>query len=116
MGLKDCSPHKGHYILADWEKRGIIKSIITQNVDGFHRLAGSKNVLELHGNLQTLHCQECKEVFPREGYLHGNIQCNCGGMLRPSVVLFGEMLPEHALDFQRKNQKRESFLLSWDHH
>lgn len=61
IGLKECSPHKGHCILADWEKRGILKSIITQNVDGFHRLAGSENVSELHGNLQTLHCQECKK-------------------------------------------------------
>lgn len=112
IGLKECSPHKGHCILADWEKRGILKSIITQNVDGFHRLAGSENVSELHGNLQTLHCQECKKEFPSEGYLHGHVQCNCGGLLRPSVVLFGEMLPEQALDFAaEESEKAELFIV-----
>lgn len=56
MGLKECSPHAGHYILADWERRGIVQSIITQNVDGFHQAAGSRNVAELHGTLQQVHC------------------------------------------------------------
>lgn len=112
IGLKECSPHKGHYILADWEKRGILKSIITQNVDGFHRLAGSESLSELHGNLQTLHCQECKKEYPSEGYLHGHIRCNCGGMLRPSVVLFGEMLTEQALDFvAEESEKAELFIV-----
>lgn len=112
IGLKECSPHKGHCILADWEKRGILKSIITQNVDGFHRLAGSENVSELHGNLQTLHCQECKKEFPSEGYLHGHVQCNCGGLLRPSIVLFGEMLPEQSLDFAaEESEKAELFIV-----
>ncbi|KML43379.1 NAD-dependent deacylase [Cytobacillus firmus] len=112
IGLKECTPHQGHYILADWEKRDIIKSIITQNVDGFHGLAGSKKISELHGNLQTLHCQKCKKEYPSEEYLHGQFQCNCGGVLRPSVVLFGEMLPEEALDFAAdETEKAELFIV-----
>ena len=56
LGLKDCTPHNGHKILAEWERVGLIKGIITQNVDGFHSEAGSENVMELHGTLQTVHC------------------------------------------------------------
>ncbi|KON89350.1 NAD-dependent deacetylase [Sporosarcina globispora] len=111
IGLKECKPHKGHYILADWEKRDIIKSIITQNVDGFHKLAGSKNISELHGDLQTLHCQKCKKEFPSEEYLHGHFQCSCAGVLRPSVVLFGEMLPEHALNFAADESERAELFI-----
>lgn len=111
-GLKECQPHKGHYILANWEKRGILQSIITQNVDGFHGLAGSRNIAELHGNLQTLHCQVCKKEFPSEEYLHDHYQCTCGGVLRPSIVLFGEMLPDQALDFAaEESEKAELFIV-----
>ncbi|CAM3485270.1 NAD-dependent protein deacetylase [Aeromicrobium ponti] len=111
-GLKECKPHKGHYILANWEKRGILQSIITQNVDGFHGLAGSRNIAELHGNLQTLHCQVCKKEYPSEEYLHDHYECTCGGVLRPSIVLFGEMLPDQALDFAaEESEKAELFIV-----
>jgi NAD-dependent deacetylase len=100
MGLKECKPHAGHYILADWERRGIIRSIITQNVDGFHQQAGSRNVAELHGTLQQVHCQECGRAFPNDEYIDEHYRCSdCGGILRPSIILFGEMLPEKAIDF-----------------
>ncbi|MBS4179446.1 NAD-dependent protein deacylase [Lederbergia citrea] len=97
LGLKDCRPHKGHELLAKWEKKGVIKSIITQNVDGFHGKAGSENVLELHGTLQRVHCQTCGKEYGNETYAEERFHCDCGGKLRPSVVLFGEMLPEDAL-------------------
>ncbi len=94
LGVKDCSPHKGHDILARWEREGVIQGIITQNVDGFHTVAGSDNVMELHGTLQKIHCQSCGQVYGNEMYEEETFYCKCGGKLRPSVVLFGEGLPE----------------------
>jgi NAD-dependent deacetylase len=95
--VNEYGPHQGHEILAKWEKKGIIKSIITQNVDGFHQMAGSKNVIELHGTLQKMHCQKCKRKYSNEVYVKEEYICECGGTIRPSVVLFGEMLPEDAV-------------------
>ncbi|MGJ7922340.1 NAD-dependent deacylase [Neobacillus sp. LXY-4] len=97
QSLKECKPHEGHYILAEWEKDGKIQSIITQNVDGFHHAAGNRRILELHGTLRTCHCSECGKTYPIEQFMGENVQCNCGGFIRPSVVLFGEALPEGAL-------------------
>ncbi len=94
LGISEFKPNKGHFLLAEWEKRGLLKGVITQNVDGFHFLAGSKKVYELHGTLQKLHCQTCKKTYSCNEYLHEVYVCECGGTLRPSIVLFGEMLPE----------------------
>lgn len=97
-GLLACRPHAGHAILAEWERHGRIRGIITQNVDGFHQQAGSRNVAELHGTLGTLRCLACERTYPAARYLQpdGTV-CGCGGFLRPAVVLFGEALPEAAL-------------------
>ena len=95
VGVKEHGPHKGHQILAKWEEEGLVKSIITQNVDGFHQEAGSLRVAELHGTLQKVYCQSCGSEYGSEMYLEKNYVCKaCGGKLRPSVILFGEMLPE----------------------
>ncbi len=95
--LHQCHPHDGHYILAQWEKEGKIKSIITQNVDGYHHRAGSKQVQELHGTLRTCHCNDCGKNYPIERFMQDPITCDCGGVIRPSVVLFGESLPDEAV-------------------
>lgn len=87
-------PHRGHYILAEWEKKGIIKGIITQNVDAFHFDAGNETVLELHGSFHTFYCHTCKKRHEREAYLNGETICECGGTVRPGIVLFGEQLPQ----------------------
>lgn len=92
--LKDCKPHKGHYIIAEWEKKGIIKAVATQNVDGFHKEAGNKNVYELHGSIHTFRCQDCNTSQPKEAFFNKEACLVCGGKIRPNVVLFGEMLPE----------------------
>ncbi|KXH87123.1 NAD-dependent deacylase [Sporosarcina sp. HYO08] len=94
LGVKDCQPHEGYRILADWEKQGVIRGIITQNVDGFHSVAGSQNIMELHGTLQQIHCQSCGQTYSNDRYEEEVFYCECGGKLRPSVVLFGEGLPE----------------------
>ena len=96
IAAKETGPHKGHDILAKWEKDGLINGIITQNVDGFHTMAGSKNVMELHGTLRNVHCETCGKAYGNERYELDEFYCDCGGTLRPSVVLFGEMLPEEA--------------------
>lgn len=95
--LQATKPHEGHYILSQWEKEGKIKSIITQNVDGFHHYAGSRTVAELHGTLRTCYCNECGKRFPIERFMGKGLLCECGGFIRPSVVLFGESLPEETL-------------------
>jgi len=97
-GLLACKPHRGHDILAKWERIGLLSGVITQNVDGFHQQAGSRRVAELHGSLRSLHCIRCAASYPAERYLQpeGTV-CDCGGFLRPAVVLFGESLPESAL-------------------
>lgn len=89
-----AKPHKGYYILADWERRRLVKAIITQNVDGLHFKAGSKSVIELHGNIFRVKCISCdyKERL-RETPLEIPPKCpSCGSYLRPDVVWFGEPL------------------------
>ncbi|WP_077358918.1 NAD-dependent protein deacylase [Virgibacillus halodenitrificans] len=111
LGVKEYSPHKGHYILADLEKQGYVKSIITQNVDGFHQQAGSKNVAELHGTLQTVHCQNCGEVYSSQEYVDKEYYCTCGGILRPSIILFGETLPQDAFQFALEESRKSDLFI-----
>lgn len=88
-------PHDGHYTLSKWEDMGLVKGIITQNVDGFHHDAGNDNVMELHGTFRNFHCHNCGKDHPREAYLTGDVHCKtCEGIVRPGIVLFGEMLPQ----------------------
>ncbi|MEK4129755.1 NAD-dependent deacylase [Solibacillus sp. FSL W8-0474] len=96
QALKKCTPHKGHNILADFEKRGLISLIATQNVDHLHQQAGSKKVTELHGNIMTARCQKCNKPHVKEQFLNNAICTYCSGKLRPNVVLFGETLPMEA--------------------
>ncbi len=113
--LWQASPNDGHLSIAQLEKRGFLESVITQNVDGFHQRAGSKNVIELHGSLLTVSCVESGKKFDsrhllpdhddfeekyRQGnYKHGK-ECyapETNAFLRPDVVLFGEQLPQDSL-------------------
>ena len=95
------SPNPGHDALARWEKAVERFTLVTQNVDGLHRRAGSRNVIELHGNILENRCLECGELADvdareeSEGVLP---RCRCGGPLRPGVVWFGESLPEGAFE------------------
>jgi len=96
--LGKALPHKGHKILAELEKERLIQVIITQNVDGLHHRAGSNRVIELHGTLREAKCLKCKSTYPANVLeCEGIPRCKCGGMLKPGVILFGEMLPEEAL-------------------
>lgn len=111
LGVKEFGPHKGHQILADWEKNGLIQSIITQNVDGFHQAAGSRHVHELHGTLQELHCQSCGKIYDSSAYLNEDYHCSCDGILRPSIVLFGELLPEDAFSAAFEHAKKADLFI-----
>ena len=112
LGVKEYGPNKGHEVLANWEESGKIKSIITQNVDGFHQLAGSKRIAELHGTLQKLHCEKCGREYDSSSYVKEAFYCECGGVLRPSIVLFGESLPQDAFTFAlEETEKADLFIV-----
>lgn len=90
----DAKPNKAHTTLAKLEKIGKLKAVITQNVDGLHQKAGSKNVLELHGNIFKNHCQVCRKEYMPNYILEseGIPRCECGGLIKPGVVLYEEPL------------------------
>lgn len=112
QAIHKYKPHRGHEILGKWEQEGYIQAIITQNVDGFHQRAGSKNVTELHGSLRTVHCHTCGKKYPSSEFIAGRFNCDCGGFLRPSVVLFGEMLPFDAVQkADEETAKAELFIV-----
>jgi NAD-dependent deacetylase len=98
--LMGYEPHVGHRLLAEWQRAGRVKALITQNVDGFHAIAGSPDPIELHGTLRSTRCQSCAHPGTAEAFLtDAGLVCEaCGGKMRPNVVLFGEALPEAALD------------------
>jgi NAD-dependent deacetylase len=93
--IAQAKPNPGHYALAEAEARARKFTLITQNVDGLHELAGSRNVLRLHGSIWLLRCVECKREREDRRTPLPQIppNCECGGMLRPGVVWFGELLP-----------------------
>lgn len=96
--LSSASPNPAHYALAELEKRGILKAVITQNVDSLHQRAGSRYVIEFHGNGRTLRCDTCSKSFLRENVSLERLPpvCSCGGPLRPDYVFFGEGIPSEA--------------------
>ena len=99
QACRGAEPNDGHRVLAQWDERFELY-VVTQNVDGFHRAAGSANVIELHGNLRRLYCCDCRANFEVEAFdgLPIPPRCDqCDGLVRPDVVLFGEMLPAAAL-------------------
>jgi NAD-dependent deacetylase len=92
-------PNAGHFALVEMEKRVAQFTLITQNVDGLHDLAGSKNIIKLHGDIWTVRCMNCRRERVERTELNDlPPYCECGGMLRPGVVWFGEMLPEGAME------------------
>lgn len=92
-------PNKAHIALADLEKKGKLKAVITQNIDGLHQMAGSKNVIELHGSTLRNFCMDCGKSYDIN-YIDnskGVPRCECGGIIKPDVVLYEEMLDDNAI-------------------
>lgn len=97
--LATVRPHLGHRVLAGWETRVRDFAVVTQNVDGLHHRAGSRNVIELHGRLDSARCTRCAYATCGLEDLGELPACPaCGSWLRPGVVWFGERLPQHALE------------------
>ena len=103
QSLGDKRPNRAHEALAELERMGLIEGVITQNVDRLHRAAGSKNVIEVHGSIETSSCTTCATVFELEQMdelfdERGVAVCTtCRGAVKPDVVLFGELLSESAM-------------------
>ncbi len=96
MNSLNVKPNIVHEYLAKLEQLGKLKTIITQNIDGLHQKAGSKNVLELHGTIYKNHCIKCGKEYSAEYVFNSEDipRCECGSIIKPNVVLYGEMLPE----------------------
>lgn len=105
---KNDGPNTVHYALAQMEQKGLLRGVITQNIDGLHQAAGSRHVLELHGSGQTFYCMACGERynFMQVELLSTVPYCSCGGIIRPDIVFYGEGLPtqviEEAVDWLEK--------------
>lgn len=96
----DARPNAAHVKLAEWEKEGRLAAVVTQNIDGLHRKAGSRNVLELHGNVLRNHCMDCGRSYPVDyvASATGVPRCECGGIVKPDVVLYEEPLDDDVLE------------------
>ena len=94
MMFLDAKPNKAHLKLAELEAAGKLTAVITQNIDGLHQAAGSKNVLELHGSIHRNYCMRCKKQYSARFVKEskGIPTCDCGGTIRPDVVLYEEGL------------------------
>ena len=99
MMYLDAKPNAAHLKLAELEAAGKLKAVITQNIDGLHQLAGSKNVLELHGSIHRNYCQRCGRFFNADYVKQSSAipRCECGGIIKPDVVLYEEGLDQDVI-------------------
>lgn len=100
IDTRNIEPNITHNVLAKMERIGKLKAIVTQNIDGLHQKAGSKNVFEIHGTTQRNYCSKCKKEYPSDYIFTVNEsipKCECRGQIRPDVTLYGEQLPENAV-------------------
>ena len=100
MNSLKYEPNITHIKLAELEKKGKLKAIITQNIDGLHQKAGAKNVFELHGSVLRNYCMKCHKFYDAEYVFNSNgiPRCTCGGIIKPDVVLYEEGLNEETLN------------------
>ena len=99
MLFPDAEPNRAHKALAKLEQEGRLRAVITQNIDGLHQKAGSREVLELHGSVLRNYCTKCGKFYGLEAVLEseGVPRCTCGGIIKPDVVLYEEGLDQHTL-------------------
>ena len=100
MLYPEAEPNPAHLALAKLEQEGHLKAVITQNIDGLHQAAGSKEVLELHGSVHRNYCTRCNKFYDMNYILEqeGVPRCSCGGMVKPDVVLYEESLDSDVID------------------
>ena len=101
MDTRSIQPNGAHFALAKWERDGYLSAVVTQNIDGLHQKAGSKTVYEIHGTSERNYCTKCKKKYPSD-YIFVSQEdipkCSCGGTVRCDVTLYGESLPEDAVN------------------
>ena len=100
MIFPDAQPNPAHLKLAELEKAGKLTAVVTQNIDGLHQKAGSKEVLELHGSVLRNYCMRCRKPYPVEDIAKGTgiPRCSCGGIIKPDVVLYEEGLDSYTIN------------------
>lgn len=111
--IPDAKPNSAHFKLAELERQGKLRAVITQNIDGLHQLAGSKNVFELHGSIHRCYCAGCGKPYP-ESFINegeGVPRCDCGGVVRPDVVLYEEGLDMEVLSSATHYIRRADMLI-----
>jgi NAD-dependent deacetylase len=117
QSLGDKRPNPAHEALAELERRGLIEGVVTQNIDRLHRAAGSRNVVEVHGSIETSSCTRCATVFEIaevDALFDGEgvaVCASCGGPVKPDVVLFGELLSESAMTRARDLAERAELMI-----
>lgn len=100
MIITDAKPNEAHLALARLEQQGKLRAVITQNIDGLHQMAGSRNVLELHGSVHRNYCERCGKFYGLEAVVRseGVPGCSCGGTIKPDVVLYEEGLDQKTIE------------------
>lgn len=113
MIYQNALPNIGHITLAKLEKIGKVKAIVTQNIDGLHQVAGSNEVIELHGSIHRNYCQKCRESYNLQTIIDSDKvpKCKCGGIIKPDVVLYEEALPMEAIERALMHIKKADLLL-----
>jgi NAD-dependent deacetylase len=112
MIYPDATPNQTHIALMELEQLGKLTCIGTQNIDGLHQKAGSKNVYEVHGNLQKFHCVGCGQKHDLDWYILNGYTCpNCGSLIRPDVVLYDEQVKEEAFLYTLSAIKEADMLI-----
>ena len=107
--LARAQPNSGHLALAELERRGLVEAVVTQNIDGLHQRAGSQDVIEVHGSMRDAVCLRCGERIALE---QPAPRCpRCGELMKPGVVMFGELLPPGALERATELARRAGLLL-----
>lgn len=111
--LSQARPNEAHRVLARWEARGLLKAVITQNIDNLHCLAGSRIVIEYHGHTRSLSCLGCGQTVAAGSVDLGRLppRCSCGKVLKPDVVFFGEDIPREARQAAEEAIERTDVLL-----
>ncbi len=97
--IDGVKPNRCHLRLAELEREGKLRAVVTQNIDGLHQAAGSKNVLELHGSILRAYCSRCRKSYDADLMNHGTgvPRCGCGGVIRPDIVLYEEALDQDVM-------------------
>lgn len=114
MDARGVKPNAAHVFLARLEKSGKLRAVVTQNIDGLHQRAGSRNVCEIHGSTERNYCMKCGKIYPPDFIFESKERvprCTCGGVVRCDVTLYGEQLPDDAVTRAISEIRRADMLI-----